>query len=197
MTVAWRDAVLRKAAESVQTKEAFFAAHADELVRCAQAVASRLQDGGRLLTFGNGGSACDAQHLAVEFVHPAVEKRPALGAICLSNDTALMTAIGNDQDFALSFSDPLKLLARKGDVVAAFSTSGKSRNVIRGLQAAREMGLLTVGFAGRDGGRMGDWCDHFFRVASFSVHRIQETHQTALHLVWDLVHLIRGEEDVL
>jgi D-sedoheptulose 7-phosphate isomerase len=161
------------------------------------AMARAFDQGGRLFVMGNGGSSCDAAHVAVEFMHPIIEKRPALPAVALTTDTALLTAVGNDQDFALAFSQQLKLLARPGDIVLGFSTSGKSANVNRALQAGREMGLLTVGFSGRDGGRMPEVCDHCFTVPSFSIHRIQETHETLLHILWDLIHVIRGQEDVI
>ena len=188
--------VLRKARESAATKEAFFAAHAEQVVACATAMAKAFDAGGRLLALGNGGSACDAQHVAVELMHPVVGKRPALPALALG-DTALLTAVGNDQDFALGFAQQVRLLGRPGDIALGISTSGQSANVNRAMAAAREMGLLTVGFSGRDGGRLPAACDHCFTVESFSIHRIQETHETLLHVLWDLIHLVRGEEDVL
>jgi D-sedoheptulose 7-phosphate isomerase len=190
-------AVLRKARESADVKQRFFAANAERIVRCARAMAAAFDEGARLFTMGNGGSACDAQHAAVEFMHPIVEKRPAIAALALPADATLLTAIGNDEDFSLAFGRQLRLLARKGDVVLGISTSGKSSNVNRGLQAAREIGTLTVGLAGKDGGRMGELCDHCFVVESFSIHRIQETQETLLHVLWDLVHVARGQEDVL
>jgi D-sedoheptulose 7-phosphate isomerase len=192
-----RDAVLRKSREAAATQTAFFTEHAAAVEGCARELAAAFDAGGRLLLLGNGGSACDAQHMAVEFTHPVLAKRPALPVLSLSGDAALLTAIGNDADFALSFASQVKLHGRKGDVVVAFSTSGQSRNVLRGLQAAREMGLTTVGFTGRDGGRMAPLCDRCFRVESFSIHRIQETHEILLHVLWDLIHIVRGEEDVL
>jgi D-sedoheptulose 7-phosphate isomerase len=146
---------------------------------------------------GNGGSACDAEHVSVEFMHPVIEKRPALPAFALPSDAAFLTAIGNDRDFTLGFATQLRLLARPTDIALGISTSGQSANVNRALQAAREIGMLTVGFAGRDGGRMKDLCEHCFVVPSFSIHRIQETHETLLHVLWDLIHVIRGEEDVI
>jgi D-sedoheptulose 7-phosphate isomerase len=115
----------------------------------------------------------------------------------LNTDTALLTAVGNDQDFALAFVQQLRMLGRKGDMALGISTSGKSANINRALQAARELGLLTVGFSGRDGGRLPELCDHCFTVPSFSIHRIQETHETLLHVLWGLIHVIRGEEDVI
>ncbi len=95
--------------------------------------------GGRLFVMGNGGSSCDAAHVSVEFMHPIIEKRPALPAMALTTDTALLTAVGNDQDFALAFVQQLRMLARPGDMALGISTSGKSANVNRALQAAREM----------------------------------------------------------
>jgi len=130
-------------------------------------------------------------------MHPIIEKRPALPAVALNTDTALLTAVGNDQDFSLAFAQQLRLLGRQGDIALGISTSGKSANVNRALQAGREMGLLTVGFSGRDGGRMPEVCDYCFTVPSFTIHRIQETHETLLHVLWDLIHVIRGQEDVI
>jgi D-sedoheptulose 7-phosphate isomerase len=179
------------------TKEQFFTESADRIAACCGAIARAFDNGGRLFVMGNGGSSCDAAHVAVEFMHPIIEKRPALPAMTLATDTALLTAVGNDQDFSMAFVQQLKLLGRPGDIALGISTSGKSANVNRALQAAREMGLLTVGFSGRDGGRMPDFCDYCFTVASFSIHRIQETHETLLHILWDLIHVIRGQEDVI
>jgi D-sedoheptulose 7-phosphate isomerase len=192
-----RQSVLRKSRESAEVIERFFAEHAERIVQCCQAMARAFDAGARLLSMGNGGSACDAEHVAVELMHPVIAKRPALPAIALSTSSALLSAVGNDADFSLSFMKQLKLLARPGDVALGFSTSGKSANVNRALRAAREMGLLTIGFTGRDGGSMPAVCDHAFVVPSFSIHRIQEAHVALMHVMWDMVHVIRGEEDVL
>ena len=110
---------------------------------------------------------------------------------------ALLTAVGNDTDFSRVFVAPLELLARAGDMVLGISTSGASANVDRALRRGRELGLLTIGFAGRDGGRMPEACDHCFVVRSWSIHRIQESHTLLLHLLWDQVHVALGEDDVL
>jgi len=192
-----RETTLRKCRESMATKEQFFTAEADRIAACAAAMARAFDSGGRLFVMGNGGSSCDAAHVAVEFMHPIIQKRPPLPALALTTDTALLTAVGNDQDFALAFLEQLRMLARRGDMALGISTSGKSANVNRALQAARELGLITVGFTGRDGGRMPEFCDWCFTVPSFSIHRIQESHVTLLHILWDLVHVIRGEEDVI
>jgi D-sedoheptulose 7-phosphate isomerase len=192
-----RETILRKCRESMATKEQFFTEHAGRIAECAGAMARAFDAGGRLFVMGNGGSSCDAAHVSVEFMHPIIEKRPALPAMALTTDTAMLTAVGNDQDFALAFAQQLRMLGRRGDIALGISTSGKSANVNRALQAAREAGLLTVGFSGRDGGRMPEICDHCFTVPSFSIHRIQETHETLLHILWDLIHVLRGEEDVI
>jgi D-sedoheptulose 7-phosphate isomerase len=192
-----REAILRKCKESMATKEQFFTQEADRITQCAAAMARAFSEGGRLFVMGNGGSSCDAAHVAVEFMHPILEKRPALPALALTTDTAILTAVGNDQDFAVAFVEQLRMLARRGDMALGISTSGKSANVNRALQAAREVGMLTVGFSGRDGGRMPEYCDWCFTVPSFSIHRIQESHETLLHILWDLIHVIRGEEDVI
>jgi D-sedoheptulose 7-phosphate isomerase len=192
-----KDAILRKARESAELMTGFFAENADQLARCARDVAARFERGGRLIAMGNGGSACDAQHIAVEFQHPIIEKRKPLPAFALTIDAATLTAIGNDKDFSYVFVDQLELLARPEDIALGISTSGASANVNRALRRARERGLLTVGFAGRDGGQMPAACDYCFIVKSWSIHRIQETHTALLHVLWDLLHVAMGADDVI
>ncbi|HYF01306.1 MAG TPA: SIS domain-containing protein [Planctomycetota bacterium] len=191
------ESVLRKSRESAATQEKFFAENAERIVACAEEMAAAFDRGGRLYVLGNGGSACDAAHLAVEFMHPVVEKRKPLPALSLVAETPLLTAVANDQDFALAFVEQLRVLARPGDMALGISTSGKSAGVVRALRAARDMGLLTIAFSGRDGGALAEGPAHCFTVPSFNIHRIQETHVALLHVLWDLVHVARGEEDVL
>jgi D-sedoheptulose 7-phosphate isomerase len=188
---------MRQCREVIETKNQFFTENAQRIAECCQAMANAFDAGGKLLAFGNGGSSCDAAHMVVECTHPIIERRPALPAIALTTDTATITAIGNDQDFSLAYVQQLKLLAKPGDIAMGMSTSGKSANVNRALTTAREMGMLTIGYAGRDGGRMPAACDYCFVVPSFSIPRIQETQETLLHIMWDLIHVVRGEEDVL
>lgn len=192
-----KDAILRKVRESHEVGARFFEENAETLETCVQALVERFRRGGRLLVLGNGGSACDAAHVAVEFVHPIVEKRKPLPAAALTNDMAALTAIGNDADFSAVFERQLSVLGRAEDAALGISTSGASANVLRGLTAARRAGMLTIGFAGRDGGRMRDLCEHCFVVKTWSIHRVQETHTLLLHLLWDLVHVAMGEDDVL
>jgi D-sedoheptulose 7-phosphate isomerase len=192
-----KGAIARKVRESTGVAIQFFEENAEMLERCVRSLAQRFQAGGHLWVMGNGGSACDAQHVAVEFMHPIIEKRRPLPATALTVDTALLTAIGNDTDFSHVFVEQLELLARPGDIALGISTSGASANVNRALHRAREMGLLTIGFAGRDGSRMPEVCDYCFTVTSWSIHRIQESHTQLLHLLWDLTHVALGEDDVL
>jgi D-sedoheptulose 7-phosphate isomerase len=192
-----KGSIEKKVRESHDASARFFAENAGGLESCARALAARFQAGGRLFTMGNGGSACDAAHVAVEFVHPIVERRRALPAIALVDDAPAMTAIGNDVDFTSVFERRLDVLSAPSDAVLGISTSGASANVLRALAKARSRGLLTIGFAGRDGGRMPDVCEHCFVVKTWSIHRVQETHTILLHLLWDLVHVAMGEDDVL
>jgi D-sedoheptulose 7-phosphate isomerase len=193
----FRSAVLRKCRESAEMKEKFFEANAGVLEQACRRLAQALRSGHQLFVMGNGGSSCDAMHVAVEFVHPIIEKRRAFPAFALTNDVALLTAIGNDSDFSQTYAEPLRLYGRPGDVALGISTSGMSANVNYALQVAREIGMLTIGFSGKDGGRMKDAADYCLTVPSFSIHRIQEVHTTLLHVLWDMVHVLLGEEDII
>lgn len=190
-------AIARKCRESREVQETFFARHAERIAELCGEMARRFQAGRRLWVMGNGGSACDAQHVAVEFAHPIIEKRRALPALDLVSQAATVTAIANDKDFAKIFVDQLDLLAAPGDMALALSTSGQSPNLVYGLQAARKRGLLAIAFSGKDGGRIRETADYAFVVPSFSIHRIQECHGVLLHVVWDLIHVAMGEEDVV
>ena len=189
--------VLRKCRESVEVKEKFFRLYAEQIAELCEKMAGRFQEGHELWVMGNGGSACDAQHVAVEFIHPIIEKRRALPAFDLVSQIPVLTAISNDKDFAKIFVDQLELWARPGDMALALSTSGQSPNLIYALQAARKKGLLTIAFSGKDGGRLHEVAEYCFTVPSFSIHRIQECHVALLHILSDLIHVAMGEEDVI
>ena len=189
--------VLRKCRESVQIKERFFAQYADQIAELCEKMARQFQEGHKLWAMGNGGSACDAQHVAVEFIHPIIEKRRALPALDLVSQVPVLTAISNDKDYAKIFVDQLELWGKPGDMALAISTSGQSPNLIYALQAARKKSLLTIAFAGKDGGRIREVAEYCFTVPSFSIHRIQECHVALLHIIWDLIHVVMGEEDVI
>jgi D-sedoheptulose 7-phosphate isomerase len=196
-TQSWRDKVMRKCQESIEIKSKFFDHYADQIGELSQQMAERFLRGRRLWVMGNGGSACDAQHVAVEFIHPIIEKRRALPAFDLVSQIPVVTAISNDKDFARVFIDQIELWGERDDMVLAISTSGKSPNLIYAMEAAREKAMLTIAFSGKDGGRMPEISDYCFTVPSFSIHRIQESHVALLHILWDLTHVAMGEEDVI
>jgi len=192
-----RDKILRKCRESIEVKERFFDTYAEPIAQLCVRMAEQFQQGHRLWVMGNGGSACDAQHVAVEFIHPVVEKRRPLPALDLVSQVPVLTAIANDREFGKVFTDQLDLWARPGDMALALSTSGQSPNLIYALQAARKKEIITVAFTGKDGGRLAEVAEYSFVVPSFSIHRIQECHVMLLHIIWDLIHVTMGEEDVL
>lgn len=194
---SFRDKILRKCGESVEMKEKFFNKYAGQIEELSREMAQRFQRGGKLLTMGNGGSMCDALHFTVEFTHPIIEKRAAFPALTLMGDVATMTAIGNDEDFSRVYLDQLRLLGQPDDIALVVSTSGKSPNLIYALEEARSRKMLTVAWAGKDGGRFPDLADYCFIVPSYSIHRIQEVHATLVHVLWDLIHIALGAEDVI
>lgn len=183
-----------KARESRETNANFFAEQATVLLGAAKALAAVYRCGGRMFTMGNGGSSCDASHVAVEFLHPITAGRPALAAINLTADVSMNFAVANDVGFEHVFVRQLIAHAREGDGLIGLSTSGNSANLIAAFVKAREMGLTTIGFSGGDGGKMTNVCDHCLVVPTMSVHRIQECHVAAYHILWDLVHtLLAGD----
>lgn len=193
----WHDMIMRKCQESIEIKKKFFERYAQSIGELSQKMAERFMRGRRLFVMGNGGSACDAQHVAVEFIHPIIEKRRALPAFDLVSQMPVVTAISNDKDFTRVFIDQVELWGEPDDMVLAITTSGKSPNLIYALEAARNKGMLTISFSGKDGGRMPEVSDFCFTVPSFSIHRIQESHVALLHILWDLTHIAMGEEDII
>lgn len=190
------DSIQQKAAHSIEVKRQFFAANGPAVVAAARAIASVYQRGGRMLAIGNGGSSCDAAHFAVEFLHPITAGRPALAAINLVADDAMLTAVGNDVGFEHIFARQVIALGRSGDGLIGFSTSGNSPNLLMAFARAREMKLTTIGMAGGDGGEMSRSpdIDHCLVVATDSIHRVQEVHVATYHILWDLVHTLLADE---
>lgn len=185
--------IMDMVSDSVAVKEAFAAGQADRVVDCAERLAQVLAAGGKILLCGNGGSAADAQHIAAEFVNRFRVERPPLGALALTTDSSVLTSIGNDYDFSQIFEKQLRALGRRGDALIGISTSGGSPNVIRAMEAAREMDLLTIGFSGgisRRGGRLAELADICFTIPSDVTARIQETHILLGHLLCELVDRI-------
>jgi len=192
---ALREALMAKCRESVDVKLRFFERHGDGLLAAAHLLADAFRDGGRLYTFGNGGSSCDAAHVAVEFSHPVTAGRPALPAQNLAQDMAMVTAVGNDVGIAEVYARQLAGLVRAGDVALGISTSGSSRNVLRGLEEAHRVGARTLALVGGDGGEMAraPYVDCALTVESRSIHRVQETHVAIYHVLWDLVHSLLAD----
>jgi D-sedoheptulose 7-phosphate isomerase len=176
-----------KATEIVALRQRMAAEYADRLAACAAALAASFRAGGRLFTFGNGGSSTDAQAVAQLFLDPGPGARP-LPAVALTTDVAVVTALSNDVGFEVVFARQLAAFARPGDIALGLSTSGGSANVLRAFGEAARLGLVTVGFAGYDGGRMAaaESIEHLFVVPSESVHRIQEAQTTTYHVLWEL-----------
>jgi D-sedoheptulose 7-phosphate isomerase len=190
------ESVRQKAHDSISVKETFFAQNAERVVDVARAIAEVYESGGKLLTMGNGGSSCDAAHITVEFEHPVTAGRPALTAINLVADMAMITAVGNDVGFAHIYTRQIIAQGKKGDAVIGISTSGNSENLINGFATAKEHGILTIGLAGGDGGQMRTSAsvDHCLVVPSDSIHRIQECHVAIYHILWDLVHTLLADK---
>jgi D-sedoheptulose 7-phosphate isomerase len=173
--------------ESIRVKSEFFLTEADLIAETAERMARALRDGKKVLLFGNGGSAADAQHIAAEFVGRFIPDRVPLPALSLATDTSALTALGNDYGYNTVFSRQLQALGNAGDVAIGISTSGNSPNVLEALDAARKKGLLTIGLTGQDGGKMNGRADVLFRVPSRMTPRIQETHITLGHVLCELI----------
>ena len=159
----------------------------DGVARVASVCIEALRRGNKILFAGNGGSAADAQHLAGELVSRFNYDRPGLAAFALTTDTSVLTAIGNDYGYEHLFARQVEAVGSPGDVLFALSTSGRSPNIVKALQAARAKGLVTVGLTGSGGGRMPELCDHCLRVPSEATPRIQEGHITIGHTVCWLI----------
>ncbi|GAA4155429.1 SIS domain-containing protein [Actinomadura keratinilytica] len=176
-----------KTAEIAELRALLAGRHGEALLDCARRLAEAFRAGGRLLTFGNGGSSTDALAVARLFACPPPPARP-LPAISLPHDVATLTALSNDVGFEVVFARRLAALGRRGDIALGLSTSGGSRNLLRAFEEAAGRGMVTVGLAGYDGGAMAEagTVRHLFVVPSSSVHRIQEAQTTLYHVLWEL-----------
>ena len=185
-----REAVLRRA------EDAFAAAiklhermrgNLGPAIVAAQAISDALKAGNKLLVFGNGGSASDAQHLSAELVGRFQRERAALPAIALTVDTSVLTSVANDYSFKQVFARQVEALGRPGDVAVGISTSGESPNVVAALQTAKARGLKTVALTGRDGGSVGRAADFHVNVPDQNTARVQEVHRTLLHVICEVI----------
>jgi D-sedoheptulose 7-phosphate isomerase len=173
--------------ESVAVKRAALELCETSIARAAEVAIETFRNGGKLLAFGNGGSAADAQHLAAELAGRYGRERPGLPALALCANTSDITAIGNDYGFERIFARLIEAHGRAGDVAVAISTSGSSPNVLAAVETARECGLRTIGLTGKGGGKLAGMVDVPIAVPSDSTPRIQETHITVVHLICELV----------
>ena len=187
--VSMEDHIIKIFKESGRVKDIFLNENLGKLVNVVEAITAALKSGNKILLFGNGGSAADAQHLTAEFVNRFIIERPPLPAIALTTDTSVITSIGNDYDFSEIFSKQIRAIGQTGDIAWGISTSGNSPNVFKGLEQAKMMGMTTVGFTGKDGGDIAKMVDFSIHVASNSTARVQETHITAGHAICEMVDI--------
>ena len=173
--------------ESLRVKSEFFQNNATLIADTAEKMAQALRDGRKILLFGNGGSAADAQHIASEFVGRYIPDRIPLPALSLATDSSALTSLGNDYGYNAVFSRQVQALGNTGDIAIGISTSGNSPNVLEAMDVARTKGLLTIGFTGESGGKMNGRTDVLFRVPSGMTPRIQETHITLGHVLCELI----------
>ena len=179
--------IQRHAEDGAALRRSFFAECARELDEASLMMARCIKNGGKILICGNGGSAADAQHMSGELLGRFLMERKSLPAVALTVDTSTLTAVGNDYGYAEVFSRQVSGLGKPGDVLVAISTSGNSENVIKAIAAARESGMLVVGFAGKNGGKMATLCDKLLCVPSNRTPLIQEMHETCMHLACELI----------
>jgi D-sedoheptulose 7-phosphate isomerase len=184
----WGQLVRERVTESIEVKQQLLAGHlVDAVVKLADEVVASLRGGGKLILFGNGGSAADATHLAAEFVGRFAFDRAPLAALSLSDNVSAMTAIGNDYEYALTFDRQIRALGSPGDVAIGISTSGSSENVLNGILAARERGMFTAGLTGSRGAELAVLVDLPLVIPSKTTARIQEGYMLYAHIMCELV----------
>jgi D-sedoheptulose 7-phosphate isomerase len=183
-----KEAIIRAFAESIQVKQAFLRDNVDTLIKVIDAIVASFRGGHKLLLFGNGGSAADAQHIAAEFVNRFCIERPPLPAIALTTDTSILTSIANDYDYSDTFAKQVRALGKEGDVAIAISTSGNATNVLTAIDACKQLKITTIGLTGGEGGKMLGKVDYLLRVSETqNTARIQETHILIDHVICELV----------
>ena len=173
--------------EHLKTVQATLESIGSSIETAANLCINSLENGGKILVFGNGGSAADSQHFSAELVGRYKTEREGLPAIALTTDTSIITAVGNDYGYETIFSRQVMALAKKGDILIGISTSGNSSNVINGLKIAKELGCKSIGLNGGDGGVMGAICDVCLTTSSKDTARIQETHILIIHILCELI----------
>ena len=181
------ETVATRLAEAIELHERVRSAGAEAVIAAADTIVAALAQDGKLLVFGNGGSAADAQHVAAELVGRFQRNRGALAAVALTTDSSVLTSVANDIAFDQIFVRQIEALGRRGDVALGISTSGESANVVTALREARTRGLKTIGLTGHDGGSVGQVVDIHVNVPSRSAARVQEVQRTLLHIICELV----------
>lgn len=179
--------VERSFVESIEAKQRCLKNNQESLIRAATVIVEAFNNESKLMIFGNGGSAADAQHIAAEFVNKFMIERPPLPAMALTTDTSILTSVGNDYNFDDIFSKQIKALGMEGDVAWGISTSGEAANVLAGLRVARNRGLRTIGMTGSGGGKMAEFSQVLLGVDAENTARIQECHITMAHIICELV----------
>lgn len=182
-----KEKIIQVFKESADVKMRFILKNAEALVQAVRIIVEAFKSGNKVLLFGNGGSAADAQHIAAEFVNRFLIERPPLPAIALTTDTSVLTSISNDYGYGDVFAKQVKALGREGDVAMGLSASGMSPNVIKAIKVSKEMGLRTIGLSGADGGDLAKLVDIALLVDSQNVARIQEVHITIGHVLCEMV----------
>lgn len=179
--------IIKNIQESIAVKEKVIESCINSIEKAASAMVSCLKNNGKIILFGNGGSAADSQHIAAELIGRFKKERKPYPAIALTTDTSIITALSNDYNFESIFSRQIEALGNKGDVAIGISTSGNSLNVINGLLAAKKFNLKTIAFTGQDGGKMKKLTDILIAIPSNNTPRIQEAHITIAHIICELV----------
>lgn len=196
--VVMKALIVSNLVQSIRAKEAFAQSSIDQIIELAEWTQNSLESGGKLLIFGNGGSAADAQHLAAEFVNRFLINRRPLPALALTTDTSVITSIGNDFSFDLIFAKQIEAFGKPEDLALGISTSGTSTNVVKAMVAARDIGMKTVALTGgttKPGGDLADICDMVLNVPTDSTPHIQEAHLWVEHMLCEIVeHKMFGDE---
>lgn len=173
--------------ESIEVKRDFISKYEKDIVEVAQKITDRVKTGGGVYFMGNGGSAADSAHLSAELMGRFYKNRQPIKSMSLPSNDSLLTEIPNDFDYEILFERQLEAYLNDKDIVVGISTSGNSENILRGLQVAKRIGAMTIGFAGETGGKMVELCDHIFKVGTKDTPRIQETHITLGHVLCQLI----------
>lgn len=183
-----KEAITKAFEESIQAKKSFLKENLTTLMTAIDVIAEAFLRGNKLLIFGNGGSAADAQHIAAEFVNRFRIERPPLPALALTTDTSAITSIANDYDYKEIFAKQVKALGKEGDVALAISTSGNAANVLAAIDTCKKLKIATIGLTGGDGGKMARQVDYLLRVSEGkNTARIQETHILVGHVICEMV----------